>query len=1650
MSKGGTVSVQITACLNPFSTEKTEFSFESGISINEIIKKIDPLNAVNTGWRVLFDDEIITDFERIPEENQHVYIKLVPEGDNKEMGTGMKIGGGILTALGVVLACIPATNGIGVALIGAGIGMVAGGITLYNLEIPKLEDREKPEQDPSIRGSRNQSRPYGVLPTLFGRRRIYADVCANPYTWVDPADGSVYLYQLFCAGQKDISIEPESFKIDETFIKDYSSSKSINQILDRNNPDPLISIQIASGESVPPLYAKCVHEIQLNSILKHQTDEGLDGAIVRTTPDNTTEINVDIFAYNGLGKYDDKGKLGSVSVEIKAEYKLASEPDSSYIPLGYFSNGTNVISGQHLKTKRYAITKTGLGAASYTVRLTRISADSTDSKIVDTIYAGSIRACKNELPVREEICQRTTLIGLKIKASEKLNNTVEQLNFIAQSINPVYDSVSDTWHPSLTSNPASAAMYAMQGDFAQQKLGDSEIDLNAFEKLYMWCEEHQYECNAYLCENMTISSLLAAIASVCRAEIFRINGKIAVVQDIARDAPVQLFSPRNSWGYKETMSLSDIPDEMKMQFADEDSGFADNEVSVYNTTDGNKIKEPVTSQNVRLWGVTNHKQAQKIGLYNYAVSNHRFTVIKFSCDFEYLMCRKGDWIKYAGDIALAGITQGRINEYVMENDRVIGFECDEEISMQQGNEYVLRIRKSSGELILLSLINCGQTGNVVYLENSISLQESPEKGCLFAFGIRGNEASDLIVSDIQCGDDLSADLTCVEYSPEIFGLDNQGFILPDYINRLSEVSAKVDAGEVSNWKTWTSYNDSEQKPSRPSGDGTANGWHYMQTSESKWISTKTAESINAGEWSEPIPTGQFSVGIILEGNTSIESPAIPVDVSAVAEQDKIVLSCRLSGNGLSNSLLAFYWEYRKSRNDGWSSLNSSEYIFDRDVDGYPEKEDFENWEFRVRAKNIYYKYSDYVSCNVDTSIYGTWQVSPPVIKSRVSDRTVTLQFGNEERAVYKKQYGEIRYKVQVARYDDLVYTENSHSELQFFEPDVNANPRPVRDSNGNVLISNEDNYKTESTELCAISGSTYTQIMPLKHQDGNAWLDEHGEAQKGAIDTEYIFKVVAYNAGVKNGNIISEPRYVNVIALCTNIQDLVYANESVKEQYVQKLSAICANIGVITQGSFSGNQYNLWALSDIDAASSPTGKAIRSGSFRVGGKDKYLEVTPLIDEGTGLVYDYDFTLHVGAFEISSERTLLNSELIIFNSEISEFDRTRITTDGSFYEHRNTTDSPWITVAKQETGGTMSRSLYSTDKLLLTNAKISERRKAGFDIGKPYLSANSKIYHFDENWKDQNGEQSYSIETTQGSDFLPVIIGKDNLMYDCNGSYLGRKESELSFKPAILAVAPYSDTARSLYGVFKLTFDLHNSNTFTVDFWIKFYYAENQVLFDIGTDQDRIQFICLSGEPNYNVPQTYNGIPEPPYNYETKQTDALVYNHAQVSAKDMYVKHQGVSTFEIRSLGTVSGKELCTEGSWTHFAVVMTENTISCFIQDEKIEFARYSSTHTNTTAVINDNTDRKHVIRPDGSEFENREHSAILDELFVDESAAETFESFKQTTENKIPWGSLPYTDDYMVLVAKEDSNGKPLIKTNIFNSDEFKAAVQAVIDSQE
>lgn len=724
-------------------------------------------------------------------------------------------------------------------------------------------------------------------------------------------------------------------------------------------------------------------------------------------------------------------------------------------------------------------------------------------------------------------------------------------------------------------------------------------------------------------------------------------------------------------------------------------------------------------------------------------------------------------------------------------------------------------------------------------------------------------------------------------------------------------------------------------------------------------------------------------GVITGEDEEIGPPDIPQGLVATAEKDRISISWLPPAPGLKNIIKEYVLQVKKGNsswgNDWESSGTSTQYFFFRSEDGYPEATELSSWRIRVKAVNIYGKESngwgggeEGVPVNTDT--YGTWKLSAPQVTPQIRDRHVTLILAQPQRADGRKVYGDISNAITIRRPDidtnpDIWYT-----------PGLSLNPMPETLGDGTERT-NELNYKLD-TEIPEYRSETYVQTMPLKGQGGDG---------KSIENTLYLFKVVAKSeAGVSSASI------VQATALCTNIVDLVNANITQKEAYVPDLAAISANLGSINQGAM-GNDNNRWDLSTfVDTR----GIQRWEGLFRVGGENQFVHVNPIIND-MGQIVDYEIIFKVGSFEISSTSSKIQGEIIVMDTQ-RPWERTRISPTGTYYEFKASEEQGWVTVAKQETRGLMSQLMYSSQSVILTNASITKRRRDGIDLGRPYLSDSSLVYHFDEDFFDQYGGENYTLD---GS--AQLVDMNDNTPL-----------SVIDFTPAILSVAPYSEIGKSAYGQYSIHHNLGDTNIYTVDFWIQYIWAENQVLLDIGSNTDKIQVICSSGEPNYNEP-----LPdEPPYNWEIETADQLPYNVAAGEA--VYLSHIGQtqnSTINFKSLDFSF-----LPNTWEHIAVVLTDTEINLFIRDRQFPFNRYNTAPATATANLNRN-----------------KMSFQLDELLVDTTVARDFDDFVAGTHDRIPWGKLDHKKKHFILNADDADN----VTGNVFSSKAFEQAVQKIID---
>ena len=792
------MSIKIIACIHPFSTEKIEKEVEVQ-SIREIYASLDPGLSIDYCYCQV-SGHIITDFDYIPRDGDDVMLRVFPRGTGNQMqntGIGMKAGGSALIVGGALLAILSfgTLAAVGAGLIGAGIGMLAGGVILYNTEIPGLEDsNHSPKTRPGLKGSRNTSRYYGYVPVLFGKHLVVPDFAANPFVSIE--NNEQYLTQLFCAGYNNMAIDMSSFRVGDTLLTELSTTKDINKIL--AGEDDRITMELLSDGNMGSLYPHCVSSIEVNQQVKQTLTDGSSGAIVRTTPDKTSKIDINLSFPQGLFGVQNGTFLGTL-VLVNLYIKPADAPDSEYEVFGYVNGKDNVVLGQTKESLYYSVSKT-VAPGKWTIKIEKIDSNLGGTRY-ETLYLLSINAIREDEPVFPAIRSNLQLIALKLKATDVVYDTINNFNFIAESRYLTYSgsgSGSSAWTINPTQNPASAMLYALQGAVNRKPVENKYIDWPAFEQFYKWCEEQQYYCCAYMSDKMTLVDLLKQIALTGRTVPTKKDGLFSLIQDIKRPAPMQLLTPKNTINYSETILFPEIPHVLDMQFVSEEAGWVNEIRSVYNTPTGEQEgSEAVEKQEVNLWGITHSRQAFLMGRYNYACSILRPRQHVITLDFEYLMAQKGDWIKYSGDMALRGIAWGRIKDLIISNNIVSGFVLDEYFDLDGAKTYKLRVRNAKNEQQLYDIISVDGYFNYVNLMQPVSVSSSPKAGDLFVLGESESIDLDLIIMDIEPLNELKARLKCTDYSPEIFGIDNPDYIIPPWTPHVS-VGGTMDSGVSGN------------------------------------------------------------------------------------------------------------------------------------------------------------------------------------------------------------------------------------------------------------------------------------------------------------------------------------------------------------------------------------------------------------------------------------------------------------------------------------------------------------------------------------------------------------------------------------------------------------------------------------------------------------------------------------------------------------------------------------------------------------------------------------------------------------------------------------------------------------------------------------
>jgi len=629
-------------------------------------------------------------------------------------------------------------------------GAIAAGITIAgSLAINALFPVAKPQQQAedktktlySIGGSVNENQQYGAVPEIFGTHRISPPYAAGSYTEIVGDDQ--YLRQLFVVGYGPVSVS--DIQIAETPISKFDGA----------------TVEVISNHLTqsPTLYTKPVYEESVSVLLDYASSW-----VQRTTADNVDEVSVDVSFPNGVYQIrSSNGQRANYSVTI--EVQLAAAGSGAWVSMGNI-----VITAASAQAIRRSITST-VARGQYDVRMRKASPDNptVDDTVSETAYWTALRGRRNEPVIK--FSKPLTLIALRIKATNELNGTVNQLNCIASPRIRSWNG--STWVANqITRNPADHFRQVLQGNANARPVADNSIDLESIQDWHAYCKAHGFAYDKVCSDQVSVYDRLTEIAAAGRASVSFRDGKWGVVWDVAGSDIVQHFTPRNSSGFSSVRAYADLPHGFRVNFINRDNNYLNDERVVYD--DGYSEANATKFEGLDFPGVTDPKLIWKHGRYHIAQLRLQRETYSLTTDFEHLVCTRGDRVRVNHDVVLWGLGAARVKAVSAG-----GVTLDDTLPMEAGKTYSMRFRLDDGSSLVRTVAGIDGEFTDFTFSDTGSL---PAVGDLVLFGENGMESVVLRVKSITPQADLSAKLELVDDAPAILTADTG--TIPEFVTGL--------------------------------------------------------------------------------------------------------------------------------------------------------------------------------------------------------------------------------------------------------------------------------------------------------------------------------------------------------------------------------------------------------------------------------------------------------------------------------------------------------------------------------------------------------------------------------------------------------------------------------------------------------------------------------------------------------------------------------------------------------------------------------------------------------------------------------------------------------------------------------------------------
>lgn len=635
-------------------------------------------------------------------------------------------------------------------MIGQAVVTVAGAMAISALtprpkvDLGKAYSGAKASSTYSLSGGSNQARPYEPLGLTLGRHRVFFDLASRPYSTLEGDDQ--YLSQVFHVSLHGPygAVRVEDLRLGDTPLSDYQDvvtqyAVGSMPLLVAYNVDTVAgaAVTVAGGAVIRTSSADTTRiEVDLQVSLFYAGNGGIEERAVTLRAEYrpvsggawlpfVTEIQRGYYThYWSHGVWSDY--IGAESGGVSS-YWVQDSFDVNHSPSAHVDGvggwrwvpfaGRNVMADAPPDVQAvlaaeftlYSSSSTPLrksygidvAAGQYEVRVSRVTADETDSRATSEVAVTSVKSYQSQAGDFSGQC----FLAVKVRASGQLNGTLATLSGIVSQ--PVGVNT-------YSSNPADLFLLYARGHRHAGRLlwgaglYDAELDLPAIAAWRTWCIANNLSCNVHIDSSKSVWDILQAITRCGRGSPSWSTGKLGVLWDAADQPVIALFGPSNiKRGTFEVAYGSEFAsDEITLNYVDAADNYSAAQVRIV----APGVTTPLKPAAIELWGCTDADMAARECRLQVAHQIYRTRQVSWVTDMEGLVVTRGDVVALSHDLTQWGAS-GRLlggTTTALQLDRAITLDPVANwvtVVTPEGVMHTVRVQYAAGEHDTLTLLD---------------------------------------------------------------------------------------------------------------------------------------------------------------------------------------------------------------------------------------------------------------------------------------------------------------------------------------------------------------------------------------------------------------------------------------------------------------------------------------------------------------------------------------------------------------------------------------------------------------------------------------------------------------------------------------------------------------------------------------------------------------------------------------------------------------------------------------------------------------------------------------------------------------------------------------------------------------------------------